>query len=208
MPLTGNRLLDVAVFVLLLVPSVIFHEVAHGWIAARLGDPTARRAGRLTLNPLPHIDPVGSLILPGLLALSRAGIIFGWAKPVPVNPAAFRRPVSGMALVAIGGPLTNLALALAAGRLVMPFVEGTAATVAVGFVLLNVVLAVFNLLPIPPLDGSRVLRLLLPPEGRRLLGLIEPYGILILFALFFLFDEALSFVVPLVLRVADWIIVT
>ncbi|MDP8959027.1 MAG: site-2 protease family protein [Actinomycetota bacterium] len=205
MRLTGNQFLDVVLFLALLLPSVILHEVMHGWLALRLGDHTARRAGRLTLNPIRHIDPFGSVILPGLLALARAPV-FGWAKPVPVNPATFRNPLPGMALVAIGGPLTNLALAFGAARLVLPQVTGTGARLTLGFVFLNVVLAVFNLLPIPPLDGSRVVRLFLPPKGRALLAQVEPYGILIIFALLFVFDEAFSFLVPLILGVVGWMI--
>ncbi len=207
MRLTGNPFADVVLFVALLIPSVIFHEVSHGWIASRLGDQTARRAGRLTLNPIPHIDLFGSIILPALLALARAPV-FGWAKPVPVNPAGFRSPVTGMALVAAGGPITNLLLALIGGRLILPAVDGMGlvADITLGFIFLNVVLAVFNLLPIPPLDGSRVLRVFLPPKGRELLNQIEPFGIIILFVLLFVFDEALAFLVPIILNVTRWIV--
>lgn len=207
MRLTGNPFIDVVLFVGLLIPSVIFHEVSHGWIASRLGDQTARRAGRLTLNPVPHIDLFGSIILPALLALARAPV-FGWAKPVPVNPAGFRSPVAGMALVAAGGPVTNLVLALIGGRLILPAVDGTGlvADLTLGFIFLNVVLAVFNLLPIPPLDGSRVLRVFLPPRGREVLNQIEPFGIIILFGLLFVFDEALAFLVPVILNVMRWIV--
>lgn len=205
MPGIDNPVLGVVIFVALLLPSVILHEVAHGWVAERLGDPTARRSGRLTLNPVRHIDVFGSIILPALLALARAPV-FGWAKPVPVNPRVFRRPIEGMALVAFAGPVTNLVLALIAGRLLVPNLEGIPQVMAFAFAFLNVVLAVFNLLPIPPLDGSRVLRLFLPPAGRAVLARIEPYGILIIFAAFFLFEEAFSFLFPVVERVTAWVI--
>jgi Zn-dependent protease len=199
-------LIDALLFILLLIPSVILHEVAHGFVAFRLGDTTARDAGRLTLNPIRHVDPVGSLLVPGMLAVAGQNV-FGWAKPVPVNPSGFARPVEGMALTALAGPATNLLLSFAVG-LVGPFHQlgntiylendGLAARMLLGFVVVNAALAVFNMLPIPPLDGSRLLPLVLPPAGRRWFARVAPYGFFILIALIFIFEGALSFL-------SDWI---
>lgn len=206
MTLHETPLIDALLFILLLIPSVILHEVAHGFVAFRLGDTTARDAGRLTLNPIRHVDPVGSLLVPGMLAVAGQNV-FGWAKPVPVNPSGFTRPVEGMALTALAGPATNLLLSFAVG-LVGPFHQlgntiylendGLAARMLLGFVVVNAALAVFNMLPIPPLDGSRLLPLVLPPAGRRWFARVAPYGFIILIALVFIFEGALSFL-------SDWI---
>lgn len=194
---TGNDVLDALIVIGVLLPSIILHEVSHGVVAARLGDPTARDAGRLTLNPIKHVDPIGSILLPAMLWLAR-GPIFGWAKPVPIQPARFARPTEGMALTAIAGPLTNFGLALLAARLVLPSVSGTLEDVVVAFVVINLFLAVFNLLPIPPLDGSRLLPLVLTPQGRVRYLQFEQYGFLVLFALVFLFRGSLGFLTDLV----------
>lgn len=190
-------------FIVLLVISVIFHEVSHGLVARRLGDPTAHRAGRLTLNPLPHVDPFGSVLLPALLAFSGAPV-FGWAKPVPVNPRFFARPTEGMALTALAGPVSNILLALIAGRVILPFTSGWVATAAFAFGLVNVVLAVFNLLPVPPLDGSRLVPLFLPAGGRAAYARLEPFGFAVLFALLFIVPGALDFLDVPIRAVAGW----
>ncbi len=200
--ISDNTVVDAIAFILILIPSVMVHEVCHGLVARRLGDTTAEEAGRLTLNPIRHIDPFGSVLLPAMLALARRNV-FGWAKPVPVNPSRFRGdPIRGMALTALAGPASNLAIALVAGRF-HPFVEfpdfialssGAVGTRIVGSILLvNAALAVFNMLPIPPLDGSRLLPLALPPGGRRVYTRIAPYGFFILFGLLFIVPEALRF---------------
>jgi Zn-dependent protease len=216
--ISDNRVLDVVLFLAVLLPSVILHEVSHGWVAERLGDPTARRAGRLTLNPIRHIDPIGSILFPAVLAVAGQSV-WGWARPVPVDPSHFRRPAEGMAGVALAGPATNLALALVVARLA-PLVDlsapGAAAAMHGGvywpalgigvttaalwgrvlfaFVFVNCALAVFNMLPIPPLDGSRLLVLVLPPPARRLYNRAAPYGLVALFLLIVVFRNALSFV--------------
>ncbi len=170
--------------------AVTFHEVAHGWVANRLGDPTAREAGRLTLNPIRHIDPLG------LLALVVTQMI-GWAKPVPINPMRLRRPKEDMVWVALAGPAANLLLALASAallhtlRLALPSL-GQAGAGGIALFLywtfnlslqINVALAVFNCLPLPPLDGGRILVGLLPMGAARQVARVEPYGFLILIAL-------------------------
>lgn len=150
-----------------LVPSVILHEVAHGVVALRFGDDTAKRAGRLTLNPLPHVDPLGTVVLPLLLALSGIGVI-GWAKPVPVVPARLRDPRRQLVWVGLAGPATNVAIALAAAmalRVGDPAGDVRVVLVVLGTV--NVVLAVFNLLPVPPFDGSAVVERFLPVRWLR-----------------------------------------
>lgn len=188
-----NNLLNAVIFIALLIPSIIFHEVSHGAVAARLGDPTARAAGRLTLNPVPHIDPFGSVILPGLLALS-GGTVFGWAKPVPVVPRYFKDPTSGMAVTALAGPATNVVLTIITGRVMLEFFtfEGAWLRAVLIFGLLNATLAVFNLIPIPPLDGSRLLPLVLSPRGRQFYARFEQYGLLVIFALVFLWRDGLG----------------
>lgn len=216
--ITGNRFLDLVLLVAVLIPSVILHEVAHGWVAERLGDPTARRAGRITLNPVRHIDPVGSLLFPTVLALAGQSV-WGWARPVPVQPGYFRHPTRGMAGVALAGPATNLVLAVAAAGL-GPFVDlragaGAAAAraavywpgVGIGattgavwarvlfaFMVVNCALAIFNLLPLPPLDGSRLVPLALPERGREAFDRLAPYGLLILLGLILIVPGALGFI--------------
>lgn len=163
----------VALLVAVIVPSIILHEVSHGWVANALGDDTAKRAGRLTLNPLRHVDPFGTVILPFILSLSGVGA-FGYAKPVPVNVRALRNPRQHSLYVSLAGPATNIAIALAAALVLrtrysadldrVAFVDDLALVpqLLLWLGLMNVILAVFNLLPIPPLDGSAMIERFLP----------------------------------------------
>lgn len=170
--------------VIVLVFSAILHEVMHGYAADKLGDPTARLMGRLTLNPLPHIDPISSILIPIMLIFSGSPIIFGAAKPVPVNPLNFKDGRKDMALVALAGPLTNIILAAVAALVYhnLPF----SFSVLNYVVLINLTLGILNLIPIPPLDGSRIFSLVLPDDIARSYFSVEPYGIFILlFLLFF-----------------------
>ncbi len=165
--------------------SVSFHEVAHGWVAYRFGDPTAKRAGRLTLNPLAHLDIWGTFILPLVFFLT-LHVFFGWAKPVPVTFTMLRKPKQQMIWVALAGPMTNVCLALLAagifhlGRFPM---ESLPAAFLLNAARLNILLAIFNLIPIPPLDGSRVVMGLLPLGWLSPYARLERYGILIVFFL-------------------------
>jgi Zn-dependent protease len=174
--------------VVILILSVIIHEVCHGYMADRLGDPTARLQGRLTLNPIKHIDPIGSIVVP--LITSMAGFTFGWAKPVPYNPYNLKNKRSGEFLIALAGPVSNLAIALIFGFLIRFIQQGTMTPVieiSAYIVLVNIVLAVFNLIPIPPLDGSKLLFSLLPNQYGRLRMQLESFApILIVVVAFFL----------------------
>lgn len=172
--------------------AITFHEAAHGFVAWRLGDDTAKRLGRVTFNPFRHVDPVGTILLPALLLLAKAPFLFGWAKPVPVNFGRLRRPRRDMVLVAAAGPGINLVLAfsaLLAGHLLGFFPSEAAGWLTDNLknaVVLNLVLAVFNMIPIPPLDGGRVAVGLLPRALGRPLARLERYGMLIIIALMFL----------------------
>jgi Zn-dependent protease len=169
--------------------SAVFHEYAHGFVANKLGDPTARIAGRLTLNPLVHVDPLGTVVFPLLLLIIGSPILLAFAKPVPVNPYLLKDPKKGMLMVALAGPSTNLIIAtisallfhLIGGLPVHPLPEIFRLISTI-----NVALAVFNLIPIPPVDGSRIVSGLLPDEIAEYYNSIEPYGIFILFAAMFM----------------------
>jgi Zn-dependent protease len=179
-------------WVLPVLLAITLHEAAHALVAHRLGDDTAYRLGRVTLNPLKHIDPFGTILLPALLLVLRSPFLFGYAKPVPVNFGALGKPRRDMVLVAVAGPVTNLMLATAAALSIhlLPYVPaGAAAWVAQNLknaIIINVVLAVFNMLPLPPLDGGRVAVGLLPNFLAVPLVRLEPYGMMILIALIFL----------------------
>ena len=171
--------------IIVLVFSAIIHEYMHGWMADRLGDPTAKNLGRLTLNPIPHIDLFGSILLPFLLVVTGAGFVFGWAKPVPFNPNNLRDRKYGSAKVAIAGPLGNIITALFfglslrffAGQLYAfnPIIPELFAII----VFINILLAVFNLVPIPPLDGSKVIMPFLPYNWQVKMASMERYGMII-----------------------------
>lgn len=172
----------------ILVVSLMFHELAHALVATRLGDPTAREQGRLTLNPIAHLDPLGTAMF--VLTLLLTNFAFGWAKPVAVNPRNFRRPKEGMGLVAAAGPVTNFALALAsvAAFFHLGF-EGRVQDVLQYAFFINVVLGIFNLIPIPPLDGSRIAGAFMSnPTYARWVAL-DQYGMLVLFGLIFFFRD-------------------
>ena len=171
--------------------AIILHEIAHGWVANLLGDPTAKAAGRLTLNPLPHIDPIGTIGLPLLLLVTHAPFLFGYARPVPVNFNKLYRPKRDMIFVAAAGPLTNLILAVISALVVrtlfnpeVPLAHQSFLTLmALRSVTFNVVIAVFNMLPILPLDGGRVLTGLLPMRQAVVFSRMEPFGMIIVLML-------------------------
>jgi Zn-dependent protease len=178
--------------------AITLHEAAHGYVARHFGDSTADKAGRISLNPLRHIDPIGTILLP-LLTFAMGGILFGWAKPVPVNFAALRNPKKDMLWVAIAGPASNLAMALGwtlLYKLGLTFPENYFADPLLGMakigMIINVVLMVLNLLPLPPLDGGRVAVSLLPHRQAFQMAKIEPYGIFIL--IFLAVTPALSWI--------------
>ena len=167
-----------------LVFAIVFHEVAHGYVAYRLGDPTAKDAGRLTLNPLAHVDPMGSIILPLILVITKSPVLIGWAKPVPFNPSYFRNPKMGTMLVGIAGPITNLTMAVVVGTLLRIFTpEGLIWLFLLQACVINVILALFNLLPIPPLDGSRVVMAFMPSHLIPKYLMFERFGFVIMIGL-------------------------
>ncbi len=179
-------ILEAALMAVVLLFSIIVHEVAHGYVALLNGDPTARMLGRLTLNPGPHIDPVGTILLPLLLLISHAGILFGWAKPVPVNPLNYRNLRWGEITVSAAGPLSNLALAVAFA-LLLRLEWGNVGLLKLAYfgVTINIFLALFNLIPIPPLDGSHILSILLPRDLARLYHYLDPVGFVLILILFY-----------------------
>ncbi len=186
--------------------AITLHEAAHGWVAGKFGDHTARMMGRVTLNPVKHIDPVGTILVPAALLIMSTGFIFGWAKPVPINFNALRSPKSGMIWVALAGPGANLIMAIGwllvfflAIKMNIPILQ----RMADAGILINILLAVFNLLPIPPLDGSRVISALLPNPLAYKYNQLEQYGLFILIGLMY-FGGFTKIVKPMVELVLSW----
>ena len=199
-----DKIVVILIQLLALFMAIVPHEVAHGYVAWKLGDPTARRANRLTLNPLAHIDLFGSILLPAMLMLMHSPVLFGWAKPVPFNPWYFRDPRRGIMLVGAAGPITNFAMAILSAilfRLLGP-VSGLFALFLAYLCITNIVLGVFNLIPIPPLDGSRVVMGLLPEDMVGPYQRLEPFGFIIIIGLLWLgvLDRVISPVAFFLLR--------
>ncbi len=194
-----DKLITLAIFIL----SAVVHEVSHGLAAEKFGDSTARDEGRITLNPIPHIDPFGSILLPGFLLLIGSPIVLGAAKPVPVNFNNLRPRKLGMALVSLAGPLSNFILA---GLLILPvkfqLVTGDIAEIWLSAVLINIILGVFNLIPIPPLDGSKIIASLLPQNAMYWILSMEQYGffLIIIFLMLGVLDKILLPVVTVFFR--------
>jgi Zn-dependent protease len=199
-----------------LIASLSVHEAAHAWVADRLGDPTARHLGRLSLNPAVHIDPIGTLLFPLIAMLTNVPLI-GWAKPVPVDPRHLRHPKRDFALIAAAGPASNVVMAVfgaiiyailptpAPGDIAARVIMSTPREIFLWFTYLNVMLAVFNMVPVPPLDGGNVLLGVLPPAGVRVIEQLRPYGFLILYAL--MLTGALSYLLgPIAIGVVRFLL--
>lgn len=191
--------MDQLIIIVALIMSIVLHEMAHGYMANWLGDPTARLQGRLSANPLVHIDPLGSIIIPGLLFFSSSGFLFGWAKPVPYNPYNLSDQRYGEAKVAAAGPLMNIGIAFVFAMLIrltpMLGLNATFIDIASYVVYINLLLAFFNMIPIPPLDGSKILTALLPAgpalRYREMTRWVEQYGLFVTFAFIFIFITVL-----------------
>lgn len=196
-------ILEIISIALILFFAVVVHEYAHGWVAYKLGDPTAKLAGRLTLNPIMHVDPVGTIFLPGvLIALRLLGMntfLFGWAKPIPVNFLRLRNPRRDMMLVGLAGPAVNVVMAVAIGQLARVPMPLEVYKFVKAAVFINLLLATFNMIPIPPLDGSRLVMGLLPRQLAVPYSQLERYGILIVMV--FIYMGVLDAVV---LPIAEW----
>jgi len=189
----------IVVWILPVVFAITVHEVAHGWVAKKQGDPTASMLGRLTLNPIKHIDLLGTIVIPGLLLLSFTGFIFGWAKPVPVDARNFKNPRKSMALVAVAGPLANLLMAIGwaliarAGVMIeLEIISLPLIYTGIAGISINLVLALINLIPIPPLDGSRIVSGILPNKWAWQYNRFERFGFILLLAL--LWSGGLSYI--------------
>lgn len=185
---------NIAVWAIPVLFAITIHEVAHGWVANMLGDKTAKMLGRLSLNPVKHIDPIGTIVVPLAMVVLQTGFVFGWAKPVPVNTRNLKSPRKDMAIVAAAGPISNLIMAVfwvfifKLGSSVIPdpaIAQGIMAMGRAG-IIINLILFIFNLFPIPPLDGSKVLAGFLPRSLANLMDRIEPYGLFIVLGLVYL----------------------
>ncbi len=182
--------MDFIFYFLVIVPSAIIHEYAHGWVADMLGDPTARYAGRLTVNPIAHIDLWGTILMPIMLSVLSGGkFLFAYAKPVPYNPYNLKNQKWGPSMVALAGPAANFLLAIAFAIMVRLLPGSSLADILAVIVYANIMLMIFNLVPIPPLDGSKVLYALLPNSAYKVKAFLDRYGfVILLFFVFFLFE--------------------
>ena len=188
-----NIIYNIAVWSLPVLFAITIHEVAHGWMASKLGDNTAKMLGRLTLNPFKHIDPIGTVVVPLAMVLLQTGFVFGWAKPVPVNMRNLNSPRKDMAIVAAAGPISNLIMAIfwvfifKLGSAVITDPNIAKGVIAMGQagIIINLILFIFNLLPIPPLDGSKVLSGIVPSSVSAIMDKIEPYGLFIVIGLLY-----------------------
>lgn len=213
--------MEAFILIVVLLGSIVVHEVAHAWQARREGDDTAEKLGRITLNPIPHLDPLGSFIVPALLYLSGSGIFFGWAKPVPVNPTKYRSYVAGDIRVSLAGIVSNLILAVISTLLwavlvnfdavvALPFVLLQTLSITFSYgVLINLVLAFFNLIPIPPLDGSHVVAHVLPAEIAERYRQFGQYGIFALMGILYFLPGGLGvalYPVYVLSDLAEWFV--
>lgn len=182
--------MDFIFYFLIIVPSAIIHEYAHGWVADMLGDPTARYAGRLTINPVAHVDLWGTILMPIFLSLATGGaFMFAYAKPVPYNPYNLKNQKWGPSMVALAGPAANLLLAIVFAIIIRVLPLSSFTSVLAIIVYANVMLTIFNLVPIPPLDGSKVLYAVLPSSAYKIKNFLDKYGfVVLLFFIFFLFE--------------------